>query len=223
MDEDRDSNEWAHKRSAMVRDQIASRGVRDARVLGAMRSVPRERFCPEHVRASALEDRALPVEAGQTISQPYIVAYMTEHLDVRPEHRVLELGTGTGYQTAILAQLCRRLYTVERLEVLADQARRQLADLGVSNVEFHVGDGTLGWAQHAPYDRIMVTAGAPTMPKPLVEQLAAGGKMVLPVGPRDDQRLVRVERRAGRVVEVPLIAVRFVKLIGRAGWGPEET
>ena len=202
----------------MVEQQIANRGVRDARVLEALRRVPREEFIPDDQRAYAYEDRALSVGLGQTISQPYIVALMTELLQVEAPHRVLEIGTGTGYQTAILAGLCRRVYTIERIAELSAAARGLLNRLGYTNIEYRLADGTLGWPEEAPFDRIIVTAAAPAVVQPLVDQLAEGGRLVIPVGDEGAQRLITVERRQGRTIERPSIPVRFVKLIGEAGF-----
>jgi len=205
-------------RLAMVESQIARRGVRDQRVLEAMRFVPRHEFVPPDQAPYAYEDRALAVGEEQTISQPYIVGYMTELLRVAPEHRVLEIGTGTGYQTAVLSRLAHKVYTVERLEGLAATARERLTAMGYGNVEYRVGDGTLGWPEAAPFDRILVTAAAPSTVEPLVDQLREGGRLVVPVGGPEGQHVTVVERRGGRLVTETLIAVRFVKLIGAAGF-----
>ncbi|UCG31547.1 MAG: protein-L-isoaspartate(D-aspartate) O-methyltransferase [Phycisphaerales bacterium] len=209
-------------RQEMVDQQLRQRGLSDERVLAVVSEVPRERFVPDSMQASAYDDRALPIQCGQTISQPYIVALMTTMLDVRDEHRVLEVGTGSGYQTMILARLARKVYTMERIAELQEEARRVLASLGVGNVVFIVGDGTLGHPPAAPYDRILVTAGAPEVPTALVDQLTEGGILVLPVGPTDRQTLTAVEKRGGRVIETPGIGVRFVKLIGTCGWHADE-
>jgi protein-L-isoaspartate(D-aspartate) O-methyltransferase len=209
-------------REEMVEQQLRRRGLSDERVLAVVSEVPRERFVPDSMLASAYDDRALPIQCGQTISQPYIVALMTTMLDVREEHRVLEVGTGSGYQTMILARLAREVHTIERIAELQGEARRVLASLGVDKVHFIVGDGTLGHAPAAPYDRILVTAGAPEVPTTLVDQLTEGGVMVLPVGPTDRQTLTAVEKRGGRVIETPGIGVRFVKLIGTCGWHADE-
>lgn len=202
----------------MVETQLSARGIRDRRVLDAMAAVPRERFVPPEYAALAYTDQALPIEESQTISQPYIVALMTEALALLPQHRVLEIGTGSGYQAAVLAELVGELHTVERLASLSDRATRRLAELGVTNVRFHVGDGSLGWPSHAPYDRIIVTAGAPAVPETLIDQLAGGGRLILPVGNAGEQRLTVLRKLPGRIVERPLIGCRFVKLVGSAGW-----
>jgi protein-L-isoaspartate(D-aspartate) O-methyltransferase len=204
----------------MVRLQIAQRGIRDPGVLGAMQRVPRERFVPEGYRDEAYEDRALPIACGQTISQPYMVAYMTEMLGCQPGMKVLEVGTGSGYQAAVLAQLGCQLHTIERLEALSDPAQRLLAELGIGPIAFHIGDGCLGVPAEAPFDRILVTAGAPRVPPALVEQLLVGGRLVIPVGEPDHQVVVRVDRLEGRIVETPGVPCRFVRLVGQQGWGP---
>ncbi len=202
----------------MIFDDIYRRGVRDERVLRAMEDVPREQFLPPELQDAAFEDRALPIGAGQTISQPYIVAYMTEQLDVTPESRVLEIGTGSGYQTAILARLAREVYTLERIDRLCEPACRRLEALGVANVRFRCGDGTLGWPDAAPFDRVIITAAGPKVPPALLNQLADGGILVAPIGDEQDQRLLKVQRHGPRLIETPLIAVRFVRLIGESGW-----
>lgn len=207
---------WARRRAVMVAEQIVSRGVTDPRVLAAMRKVPRHLFVPEAVRPSAYEDSPLPIGFGQTISQPYIVAYMSEVLQVAPDHRVLEVGTGSGYQAAILAELAREVYTIEIVPELAERARTTLESLGYANVHVRVGDGYLGWAEHAPFDRIMVTAAPDHVPQPLVEQLADGGRLVLPVG-RGDQWIRILTRRGDRVTEQTTIPVRFVPLVRKPG------
>ncbi len=206
------------KRLAMVERQLRERGITDSRVLAIMRRLPRERFLPPELADRAYEDRALAAELGQTISQPYIVAYMSQALGVDREHRVLEVGTGTGYQTAILAQLVNRVHSIERLAELSQTARRRLEALGLKNVTYGVGDGTLGWPEHAPYDRIIVTAAAPRVIPSLLDQLDDGGRLVIPVGTADSQRLTSVERRSGKIVERPSISVKFVKLVGEEGF-----
>jgi protein-L-isoaspartate(D-aspartate) O-methyltransferase len=202
----------------MVRVQLAARGVRDRRVLEVMGRVPRHRFVPEAYREDAYADQALPLRLGQTISQPYMVAHMTELLDVQPGMRVLEVGTGSGYQCSVLASLGGRVHSIERLAELAAAAEWLLGQLGVTGVVIHRGDGSAGLAAEAPFDRILVTAGAPDVPQSLVEQLAMGGRLVVPVGRPGMQMLVRVDRRPGRIVETPGLACRFVKLVGAQGW-----
>ncbi len=209
----------AREREAMVTRQIAARGIRDPRLLAAMRRVPRERFVPAELAALAYDDTPLPIDAGQTISQPYVVALMTEALELEPDDRVLEIGTGSGYAAAVLAELAREVYTIERHRVLADGARERLEALGYRNVQVRCGDGTLGWPEHAPFDAIVVTAGAPAVPASLREQLAVGGRLVIPVGSERVQKLLRV-RRTGEAAweEEDLGAVRFVPLIGAEGY-----
>jgi len=194
--------------------QLRSEGITDMRVLAALERVPRERFVPPSLAEHAYDNSALPIGRGQTISQPFVVAYMTQMLDVRDDMTVLEIGTGTGYQAAVLAQFCRRVYTVERHRAILRDAEMRFAKLGVTNITTRYGDGTKGWPDHAPYDRIMVTAGAPVVPPALVEQLAEDGVMVLPVGPDPlAQELVRVRRTADGHELERLIGVRFVPLV----------
>jgi protein-L-isoaspartate(D-aspartate) O-methyltransferase len=203
---------------------IAARGVRDGRVLAAMAAVPRERFVPPVLRDEAYGDRPLPIGDGQTISQPYIVAVMTEALRLAPGDRVLEIGTGSGYAAAVLAEIVAQVYTIERLGALAASARRRLFDLGYENVHVRCDDGTKGWPQHAPYDAIVVTAGGPEIPKPLLDQLAVGGRLVMPVGDLAvGQRLTRAVRASADHYRYDdLGSVAFVPLIGAEGW-PEES
>lgn len=205
-------------RQRMVEEQIRARGVVDERVLRLMAEIPRERFIPAAEQHGAFSDRAVPLDCGQTVSQPFMVAAMTEYLAVQPDHRVLEIGTGSGYQTAILARLAREVYTIERLASLQEPARALLASLEIRNVIYRTGDGSVGWAEMAPFDRIMVTAGAPEVPPSLVQQLAEGGRMVIPVGHEGEQTLTVVDRSAGRIQETPRFLCRFVKLIGREAW-----
>jgi protein-L-isoaspartate(D-aspartate) O-methyltransferase len=211
------SDDFAVARREMVEQQLAVRGIADPRVLTVMGAVPREAFVPPDLAGSAYEDRALPIDAAQTISQPYIVALMSESLQVEPHHRVLEVGTGTGYQTAVLARLAAQVYTIERINSLSAAAQKILARLGVANVLFRIGDGTLGWPEAAPFDRIIVTAAAPKLVNPLVDQLADRGRMVIPLGEDAAQQLVTIEKVGGTTIERPLIPVRFVRLIGAAG------
>jgi protein-L-isoaspartate(D-aspartate) O-methyltransferase len=210
---------YAPLRRRMVQEQLRNRGIRDERVLAVMGQIPRERFVGTANLAAAYDDRALPIAEGQTISQPYMVAAMTAALQVAPTHRVLEIGTGSGYQTAILARLARDVYTIERIEGLAQEAARRLRELGFTNILYRVSDGTLGWPEAAPFDRILVTAGAPRIPSPLVDQLAEGGRLVIPVGNAESQTLVAVERYGDKTIERPLMGCRFVPLVGQAGWG----
>ena len=209
------------QRREMVELQLRRAGIRDEQVLDAMGTVPREVFVPEHEQSHAYADGALPIEHGQSISQPYMVALMTEALELDGAERVLEIGAGTGYQAAILAALCTEVYSIERIAELADSARQRLADLGVDNVEIALGDGTLGWPEHAPYDGIIVTAGAPRPPAPLVEQLADGGRLVIPVGDRQTQMLKVYTQHGDTRRERNVCACKFVPLLGAHGW-PER-
>jgi len=209
---------FLESRQRMVEHDIRRRGVRDPRVLNALATIPRERFVPPAQRTAAYDDRALPLDFGQTISQPFIVAYMTELLAVAPECIVLEIGTGSGYQTSVLARLAQTVHTVERLDELRERAARTFADLQLANVVLHSGDGSLGLPELAPFDRIIVTAAAPRVPPPLVEQLADGGRLVIPVGGDTEQTIVEVTREGSRSIEIPRLACRFVKLIGQEGW-----
>jgi protein-L-isoaspartate(D-aspartate) O-methyltransferase len=205
----------------MVDTQIAARGVNAGPVLEAMREVPRHLFVPEHLRSEAYADRPLAIGEGQTISQPYMVAIMTETLAARPTDRVLEIGTGSGYQTAILARLAHHVVSIERHAVLAERARQTLDLVGATNVEIVVGDGTEGVPSRAPFDRILVTAGAPSVPDTLRRQLADGGRLIIPVGPSGFQRLVIVEREGDGYSTHEGEACVFVPLIGVHGW-PER-
>src|SRR5271165_2895002 len=208
------------QRIQMVRDQIAARGVRNPAVLEAMRRVPREAFLPDELAEFAYQDTPLPIAGGQTISQPYIVALMIGSVEPRPGDRALEIGTGSGYAAAVLSEVVGEVYTVERHEQLAKLARRRLASLGYTKIKILHGDGTLGWEEHAPYDVIIVTAGGPQVPKRLLEQLAVGGRLIVPVGdtPRL-QRLIRVTRSSpDQFEDEDLGEVQFVPLIGAEGW-----
>ncbi len=198
-----------------------AREIKDKRVLAAMAHVPRERFVPPESTLLAYEDRPLPIALDQTISQPYIVALMTQGLELTGSERVLEVGTGSGYQSAILAELCRLVVTTERLPVLSETAGKALDNLGYNNIELHLAEETLGWKNRAPYDAIIATAAAPSVPDELLAQLAIGGRLVIPVGSRYLQELCKITRRKdGNVVE-NLGACRFVSLIGKGAW-PEE-
>jgi len=205
-------------RRRMVDEQIRHRGVRDPRVLAAMEEVPRHLFVPEACRNRAYVDSPLPIGEGQTISQPFIVAEMTAALRLDGTEKVLEIGTGSGYQTALLSKLSRRVVTVERIASLAEAASRRLRDLGFDNVVFVTGDGTLGCPEQAPFDRILSAAASPDIPAPWLEQLAEGGILVLPVGRRDTQELLRVTKRGGATVTEHLGGCVFVPLIGRHGF-----
>ena len=203
---------YRERRVQMVSEQITARGIEDQTVLRAMRSVHRHRFVPEALRDQAYTDRPLPIGRDQTISQPYIVAIMTEALDLRPHHRVYELGTGSGYQAAVLAEIVDEVYTVEIVSQLARRARRTLDELGYDDVHVRAGDGWAGWPDAAPFDRIIVTAAAPELPQTLLDQLRSGGKMILPLGPDGGrQELILVEKTEdGRIKTRELLPVRFV-------------
>jgi protein-L-isoaspartate(D-aspartate) O-methyltransferase len=203
----------------MIRRQVMERGITDERVLAALRAIPRDRFFSSEGASEAFADRAAPIGHGQTISQPYMVALMTERLAVEPHHRVLEIGTGSGYQSAILARLAGEVYSIERVKPLLDEAWARLMDMGIRNVHFRHGDGTLGWPEAAPFDRMLIAAGAPTLPQALLlEQLSDGGLAVLPVGPEDEQMLVTVQRQGNKLYTTDVCPCRFVKLIGQEGW-----
>lgn len=202
----------------MVSEQVISRGIRDPRVLGALREIPRHRFVPASLRPRAYEDCPLPIGEGQTISQPYIVAEMTESLSLEGTEKVLEIGTGSGYQTAILCRLAREVVTTERVEPLCRSAQRVLGELGIRNVRFRIGDGTLGSPGDAPFDAILVTAAAPEVPPPLFSQLALGGILVIPVGGRWEQDLVRIRKEEGGSHRESLGGCRFVPLLGEYGF-----
>ena len=207
------------RQETMIQQQVVERGLRDARVLDALRGVPRDRFLPADLRDDAYADRPADIGHGQTISQPYMVALMTHRLDLHGGQRVLEVGTGSGYQTAVLARLVCEVYTVERVKPLLDAAWERLLSLGVRNVHYRHGDGTAGWPEAAPFDRVLIAAGAPALPERLLlDQLADGGIAVLPVGPADEQMLVEVRRRGDRLVCADVCPCRFVKLIGAEGW-----
>ncbi len=205
-------------RAQMVAEQLVRRGITDERVLAAMRKVPRHLFVEEALRARAYGDHPLPIGEEQTISQPYIVALMTQLLELHGGEKVLEVGTGSGYQTAVLAELARRVCTIERLPRLAERARALLESLGYANVWVRVGGGTLGWPDEAPFDRILVTAGGPAVPPPLFQQLAEGGRMVLPIGDAENQRLTVVEKVRGQMRTREAGECKFVKLVGKYAW-----
>jgi protein-L-isoaspartate(D-aspartate) O-methyltransferase len=217
------TREGTLERNRMVAEQIAARGLDDPLVLAAMRAVEREDFVPAEERDLAYEDGPLPIGHGQTISQPYIVAVMTAAAQVRPGDRVLEIGTGSGYGAAVLSKLAGEVFTVERIEALAESAKDRLAALGYDTVHVRCGDGTLGWPEHAPYDAIVVTAGGPTVPPALLHQLERGGRLVMPLGSSQRvQRLVRVTRTGpDTYAQDELEPVAFVPLIGEQGW-PER-
>ncbi len=205
-----------------LRETLEQRGIIDPRVLDAIQETRRDLFVPEALQYAAYDDDALPIGEGQTISQPYIVALMTEELRLSGVETVLEIGTGSGYQTAILSRLAARVVTIERLERLSQSGRRILDELGATNVEYLVGDGTLGNSERGPYDRVIVTASAPAVPEPLYEQLKPGGRIVAPIGDEQSQELVAVEKTLAGPRVTPLCACRFVKLIGKAGWATPD-
>jgi protein-L-isoaspartate(D-aspartate) O-methyltransferase len=214
-----DARTAARLRERMVAHQLEDRGVADSRVLAAMREVPRHLFVSDEQAEEAYDDRALPIGGGQTISQPYVVALMLEALAVRPDDRALEVGAGSGYAAALLSRLAREVVAIERDPELCERARSRLADLGVANVELHAADGTLGWPAHAPFDAILVSAGGPRVPPALETQLAPGGRLVMPVGERRSQLLLRVARRAdGELERAELGEVAFVPLVGAEGF-----
>jgi protein-L-isoaspartate(D-aspartate) O-methyltransferase len=212
------STEKQAERDEMVQSQLAGRGIRDPRLLEAMRRIPRHRFVPPALADRAYEDCALPVAAGQTISQPYMVARMTELLALRPDARVLEIGAGTGYQTAVLAELASRVFSVEWHLSLLTAAAERVRGADYHNVEFRCGDGSLGWPEHAPYDGILVAAGAPHVPDSLCEQLALHGTLVVPVGDKEEQSLVIIRRLVDGFERDTHTPCRFVRLMGREGW-----
>jgi len=208
-------------RSKMVEDQIISRGIKDAQVIAAMRKVPRHLFVEEALQSQAYSDHPLPIGEKQTISQPYMVALMTEALQLKGKEKVLEIGGGSGYQTAILAELSEKVFSIERIRSLAIRARQLLYELGYYNVELKIFDGTYGWMEEAPFDAIIVAAGAPDIPQPLLDQLAMDGRLVIPVGDAYVQDLIRVTKTEEGIKREDLGGCRFVKLIGRYGWETE--
>jgi protein-L-isoaspartate(D-aspartate) O-methyltransferase len=205
-------------RERMVETQLAARGITDERVLEAIRKVPRHLFVDEALREQAYADHPLPIGEQQTISQPYIVGLMTGSLELKGAEKVLEIGTGSGYQSAILAELADRVFSIERYPALAHRANATLRKLGYRNVIIRVGDGSLGWPDDAPFDGILVTAGSPKVPQPLIDQLADGGRLIVPVGDRFGQELILVRRVGEAITKTNLGGVRFVDLIGKWGW-----
>lgn len=207
----------------MIQSEVIGRGISNERVIAAMRAAPRDRFFTEQQRSRAFAGRALPIGHGQTISEPYIVALMTDRLMIEPSSRVLEIGTGSGYQTAILCKLAKEVYSVERIKPLLDEAFERLMELNIRNVHFRHADGTLGWPEQAPFDRILIAAGAPEIPRNLLlSQLIDGGVAVLPYGPQDQQTLVAIKRVGQRLIETDICPCRFVKLVGQEGWANED-
>ena len=214
--------EFRGARMRLVED-IRAKGIRDLAVLRAFERVPRHQFVPTGIRHRAYEDTPLPIGNGQTISQPYIHAHYLELLNLKGTEKVLEIGTGTGYQTALLAQLVPQVYSMERIAALSDQAKVNLEKLGFTNVSLCVGDGTLGWPAHAPYDAILVSAGSPSVPQPLLDQLATGGRLLIPEGDLETQHLMVYTRRGERIDKREVAPVRFVPLIGSHGWENGKT
>ena len=213
---------FSQAREAMVENQIISRGITDARVLAAMRAVPRHEFVPDQFFEEAYDDHPLPVGEGQTISQPYIVALMTSHLELTGKEKVLEIGTGSGYQAAVLSRLAKEVHTVERIPELASKAEATLKQLGYVNVIVHVGDGSLGWPEAAPYDRIIVTAAAPSVPVALTDQLKVGGRLIIPVGERWHQVLEEWKKTVSGLEKKEVLSVVFVPLLGQKGWQEKD-
>ncbi|MFA5410602.1 MAG: protein-L-isoaspartate(D-aspartate) O-methyltransferase [Candidatus Omnitrophota bacterium] len=210
--------DYATLRQRMVEEQIIPRGIKDERLLGVFRKVERHKFVSQELITNAYADFPVPIGEGQTISQPYMAALMTEQLALTGQERVLEIGTGSGYQTAILAELAKEVYSIERLPGLAQKAEGILNELGYTNIRIKVGDGTLGWKEAAPFDRIIVTAASPRIPLPLTEQLKDPGRLVLPLGETFSQALTVVEKKNGQVESVKICGCVFVPLVGKYGW-----
>jgi len=209
-------------RKRMVQEQLMPRGIKDSRVLNAFYKIERHKFIPENLRSTAYADFPLPIGEDQTISQPYIVALMTECLNVTGEDKVLEIGTGSGYQTAILAELAKEVYSIERFETLAKRSEILLKELGYTNIKIKVSDGTLGWEEAAPFDKIMITAASPKIPLPLIEQLKENGKLILPLGESCSQVLTLVEKKEGKLESINVCGCVFVPLVGKHGWGNKK-
>lgn len=213
-----EEEQFERLRKSMVRQQIEARGISDERVLEAMLRVPRHLFVPQHLRDRAYDDNPLPIGEGQTISQPYMVAWMTELLEVKPGDKVLEVGTGSGYQAAVLCELAGEVFSIEKNADLARAAEARLSGMGYRNLKVRVGDGTLGWPEEAPFDGIVVTAGAPSAPQPLLEQLAEGGRLVIPIGSSSMQMLTLIRRHGNEFQVSEEGSCVFVPLVGRFGW-----
>ncbi|SDO47615.1 protein-L-isoaspartate(D-aspartate) O-methyltransferase [Desulforhopalus singaporensis] len=211
-------DQYQKARLRMVQEQLLSRDIVDQRVLKTMEEVPRHWFVDDAMRVRAYGDHPLPIGAGQTISQPYIVASMTQSLRLKGDETVLEIGTGSGYQAAVLSRLCRQVYTVERVNSLLVSARKVFDKLRYYNIQAKFDDGTLGWPEKGPFDAIIVTAGGPEIPEPLVEQLSENGRLIIPVGDQHVQELQLLEKKDGRVTVTTLAGVRFVNLVGKYGW-----
>jgi protein-L-isoaspartate(D-aspartate) O-methyltransferase len=216
------TKDYTRAREKMVRAQIIGRGIKDPRVIEAMLKVPRHLFLPEALLGQAYGDSALPIGEGQTISQPYMVAYLSEALSLRGKEKVLEIGTGSGYQAAVLACLADRVYSTERIRSLLEKARKVLDQVRCHNVITRLSDGSYGWEEEAPFDVIIVTAGAPSLPQPLMDQLKVGGTLVVPVGDRNCQKLIRIRRDVGGFTEEELIQCNFVALVGEHGCKKRE-
>ena len=210
--------DYAQTRERMVQEQLVSRGIKDTRVLGVMARVPRHLFLESELRDQAYEDHPLPIGANQTISQPYMVAIMAEALELKGTERVFEVGTGSGYLAAVLSELCAEVFSVETVEKLASKARNLLTSLGYRNVSVLMGDGTLGWEEHSPYDAVVISAAAPCIPRPLLEQLKTPGFLVFPMGEKELQTLVRIRKDKAGIREEYLGECQFVKLKGQYGW-----
>ena len=215
--EERGVSEFTEKRERMVRDQIEARGIKDKKVLDALRKVERHKFVPKQYQDEAYNDYPLPIGEGQTISQPYIVAFMTAVLDLNGTETVLEIGTGSGYQAAVLGELCKYVYTIEIVDVLGKRSQRLLSELGYTNIMVKVGDGYKGWKEHSPFDAIIVTCAPSHIPKPLKDQLAEGGKMIIPVGESFNQKLVLLIKKEGKITQKAIIPVRFVPMMKKGG------
>lgn len=214
-----DESRFTVARKIMVEEQLLGRDITNARLLAVMRKVPRHEFVPQGIRDRAYDDSPLPIGHGQTISQPYVVAFMTEKLEPKPTDRVLEVGTGSGYQAAVLAELVKEVYTIEIVEPLARRAEADLKRLGCTNVHVRAGDGYQGWPEAAPFDAIMVTCAPEAVPQPLIAQLKDGGRMIIPVGPMGNQQLVLLRKEGERLEKRAVLPVRFVPMTGAAGRG----
>ena len=210
--------DYSIARKKMVQEQLLARGITDPRVIEVMGRIPRHEFVDEGLASQAYLDHPLNIGLKQTISQPYMVGFMTESLQLKGKERVLEIGTGSGYQTVLLAELCRQVYSIERITTLSNRARRIFYKLGYSNIILRIGDGTLGWPEEAPFDAILVTAGSPQIPRPYMDQLSEGGTLVIPRGNEASQDLVRIRKKNGKFQEEILSECRFVKLYGEHGW-----
>lgn len=211
-------HDYRYARERMVKNQLIPRGITDQRVLDAFRKVPRHLFVEEAMMGEAYNDHPLPIGHSQTISQPYIVALMTQALELDDKDRALEIGTGSGYQAAILAELCHIVYTIERIRPLLERAREILTKLDYHNIVFKAFDGTLGWKEYAPYEAIMVTAGAPEIPQPLIDQLTEGGRLIIPLGNKFGQELTKIVKKGKSIIHKDLGGCRFVELVGIHGW-----